>query len=458
MNLRVRIELSVMMFIQFFVWGAWYVTMGSYLGKAGLNFSGPAFGAAYSATSWAAVLSPFFIGMVADRFFAAQKVLGVLHLVGAALMYYVSTITSPGLFFWAVLAYALTYMPTLALVNAIAFNQMTSTEKEFPQIRVLGTLGWVVAGAVITGWGWARGASIEATALPMKLAAGASILMGLYSFLLPNTPPKSQGKTVTVSDILGLEALKLLKDRSFAVFAAGSLLVCIPLAFYYTYTNNFLNDRGLTGVALKMTMGQMSEVFFMLVMPFFFIRLGVKKMLLIGMLAWVIRYVLFAFGNNGPLVSFFYTGILLHGICYDFFFVTGQIYVDKCAPKKIQAAAQGLIAMITYGFGMAIGANLSGWIVEKYTTRTTIADAVVQIADGVKTVLFQGAPLPVKDDTVTLLLNGKETVANVVESTVQVVTLDWQTIWLIPAVMAGVVMVIFALLFKDRPANGERAA
>lgn len=454
MKPRIRIELSTMMFIQFFVWGAWYVTMGNYIGKNGLNFSGPAIGAAYSATSWAAVVSPFFIGMIADRFFAAQKVLGIMHLMGALLMYWVSTITSPVLFFWAVLAYALTYMPTLALVNAIAFNQMTSTEKEFPQIRVLGTLGWIVAGLTITGIGLLRGASIEATAIPMKMAAAMALLMGIYSFFLPNTPPKSQGRQVKVSDILGLEALKLMRNLSFTIFVIGSLLVCIPLSFYYNFTNNFLNDSGMTGVAWKMTMGQMSEVIFMLVMPFFFVRLGVKKMLLIGMLAWVIRYVLFAFGNTGPLVSMFYIGILLHGICYDFFFVTGQIYVDKCAPKEIQAAAQGFIGLITYGVGMAIGSNLSGWIVEKYTTRTPIADAVIQVAGDVKTVLYNGAQLPVVDDSVKLSLNGVETVAKIVENSVQVITLNWQMIWIIPAIMAGGVVLLFAAVFRDKT-NGS---
>lgn len=457
MSPRVRIELSIMMFLQFFVWGAWYVTMGSYLGKAGLNFSGPAIGAAYSATSWAAVVSPFFIGMIADRFFSAQKVLGVMHLLGAALMYYVSTVTSPALFFWAVLAYSLTYMPTLALVNAIAFNQMTSTEKEFPAIRVLGTLGWIVAGLAIAFIGSVRGASIEATAIPMKIAAGVALLMGLYSFLLPDTPPKGQDKKVTVGDILGLDALKLLRDRSFAIFVLGSLLVCIPLAFYYNYTNNFLNDSGMTGTAGKMTLGQMSEVIFMLVMPFFFVRLGVKKMLLVGMLAWVIRYVLFAFGNSGPLVFMFYGGILLHGICYDFFFVTGQIYVDKRAPKQVQAAAQGFIGLITYGIGMAIGSNLSGWIVEHYTTRTTIADATISVANGVKTVLYEGTSYPVVDDTVKLLLDGVETAAKVMEDAVQVVTLDWQTIWIIPAIMAGAVVLVFALLFKDNGSTRDSA-
>lgn len=408
MGIRTRIELSIMMFLQFFIWGAWAVTMGTYLNAIG--FKGTDIGSAYSTTAWAAILSPFFVGMVADRFFSAERVMGVLHLLGAALMYWATTITEPGKFFWVLLGYALCYMPTLALVNAIAFQQMKDPGKEFPSIRVLGTLGWIVAGLII---GFMK---IEPTVIPLKIAAGMSLLMGVYSFFLPNTPPKGKGKKVAVSDILGLDALSLMKDRSFAVFVICSLLICIPLSFYYNFTNMFLNESGVENAASKMTMGQMSEVVFMLVMPFFFARLGVKKMLLGGMLAWAARYLLFAFGNSESLVFMFYLGILLHGICYDFFFVTGQIYVDREAPEQIRASAQGFIALITYGAGMVIGAKVSGLVVDKY--------AQFEIVDGIE----------------------------------KAVAHQWTNIWIIPAIMAAVVIVFFAILFRDKPAPGKAGA
>lgn len=398
MNGKVRTQLSVMMFLQFFIWGAWIVTLGTYLGM-GLKFGGDAIGKAYSTMPWGAILAPFIVGMIADRFFSAQKVMGILHLLGGVVMFYATNVTSPMLFFWVVLLYAICYNPTLALVNAISFNQMDSPEKQFPAIRVFGTLGWIVAGLII---GFMK---VEDTAIPMKIAAAASILLGVYSFFLPNTPPKSLGHKVKIGDVLGLEALKLMKNASFAIFIIGSLLICIPLAFYYNFTNLFLNEQGIVNAAGKMTMGQMSEFFFMLVMPFFFARLGVKKMLLAGMLAWLGRYLLFAFGNSGSLVFMYYAGILLHGICYDFFFVTGQIYVDNTAPKAIQASAQGFIALITYGVGMVIGSRISGLIVEKYQTVLT--------SDGIA-------------------------------------AHNWQTIWLIPAAMAFVVIVLFAIFFKDK--------
>ncbi|HEO72717.1 MAG TPA: MFS transporter [Candidatus Hydrogenedentes bacterium] len=411
MNMTIRIRLSIMMFIEFFVWGAWCVTLGSYLGK-GLGFGGVEITNAYSTTAWAAIITPLSVGMVADRFLPAQAVLGVMHLIGAGLMYWLSTITDAGMFFWVLLAYALCYMPTLALVNAIAFKQMTDIEKEFPSIRVLGTLGWIVAGLVIS---YLLGPAfksqlgdnpIDATKYPILMAAIASLAMGVYSFTLPHTPPPARGQKFSVSDALGLKALGLMKDLSFAVFLIGSLLICIPLAFYYAFTNMFLVDVGVQNVAAKMSMGQMSEVVFMLVMPFFFKRLGVKKMLLVRMAAWVVRYAFFAYGGpDMPLVLMLYGGILLHGICYDFFFVTGQIYVDKAAPPEIRANAQGLIAMVTYGAGMVIGNFVAGRVVDKYT-------------------LESGAYV-------------------------------WKTIWTIPGVMGLVVVILFALMFREKAAQKE---
>ncbi len=400
MSTSVFSRLAIMMFLQFFIWGAWYVTLGTYLSK-GLNFEPGQIGRAYSAIPWGAVIAPFIAGMIADRFFAAQKVMAFMHIAGGAILFYASTITHSTTLFWVLLLYAICYNPTLSLSNAISFNKMTNPEKQFPRIRVFGTIGWIVAGLLI---GFLK---VEAQNIPLMIAAGSSILLGVFSLFLPATPPKSLGHKVTVSDVLGLETLKLMKQRSFAIFVIGSLLICIPLAFYYNFANMFLNDVGLVNAAGKMTMGQMSELIFMIIMPFFFVRLGVKKMLLIGMLAWVIRYVLFAFGNTESLVWMFYIGILLHGICYDFFFVTGQIYVDNTAPKAIQAQAQGFIAFITYGVGMVIGANLSGEVVQYFTTTGSAEDVVMQV-------------------------------------------MNWQKIWLTPAIIAGAILILFSVLFKDQ--------
>ena len=400
----VRGKLSAMMFLQFFVWGAYFVTMATYL-LQGLGFTGTETARAYSTMPWGAIVAPFVVGMIADRFFAAEKLLGILHLVGAGLLYWVSTITTPGAFFWVLLLYAFCYNPTLALVNAIAFNQMASPERQFPSVRLWGTIGWIVAGLIVGSLG------IEATATPLRIATAASLVFGCFAFFLPHTPPKSLGHKVTVRDVLGLDALSLLKDRSFAIFVIGSLLICIPLAFYYNFTNAFLNEMGVVNAAGKMTMGQMSEAFFMLVMPFFFARLGVKKMLLVGMLAWCGRYLLFAFGNPGEPVLMYYGGILLHGICYDFFFVTGQIYVDKTAPKSIQASAQGFITLVTYGVGMLIGSWVSGPVVDRYAQKAGEA-----------------------------------------------VSHDWTAIWLWPASMAFVIILLFAFFFDGGKAEQKAAA
>jgi nucleoside transporter len=392
MNSTIRIKLSAMMFLEYFVWGAWYVTMGTYLLQT-LKFSGQQSGLAYSTTALAAMVSPFFVGMVADRFFATEKILATLHIVGALLLYYVSTLTDFGRFYPVLLIYTLCFMPTLALTNSLSFHQMRSPEKEFPGIRVLGTIGWIVAGLII---GWLR---VEASAFQFQLAAAASALLGIYSLFLPHTPPQKLGHRVEVRDILGLDALQLMKERSFAIFVLGSFLVCIPLQFYYAFTNPFLNEIGVVNAAGKQTLGQMSEIGFMLLMPLFFVRLGVKNMLLVGMAAWMARYTLFAYGNNDTMVWMLYVGILLHGVCYDFFFVTGQIYVDKKASLQIRAAAQGFIAFVTLGAGMFIGSYLSGWVVDQY------------------------------------VVNGVH---------------DWRSIWLIPAAMALGVLLLFAAFFSYR--------
>jgi len=402
MKPKIQTKLSIMMFLEFFIWSAWFVTMWKYLGAIQFDkIKGPA----YSTTGIAAIVSPLLVGMIADRFFSTEKVLAVLHLAGAGLMFWASTITgSPTLFFWVLLAYTICYMPTLALANSISLGQMTNPEKEFPPIRVLGTIGWIAAGLTL-GFipKFIKGMeTIEDTCIPMQIAAGASLVMGFYCFALPHTPPASAGKKVTVSDVLCLKALKLMKDPPFAIFVVCSFLVCIPLAFYYQSANGFLGEVGVKNTVGKLTMGQMSEIFFMLVMPFFFARLGIKKMLLFGMAAWIGRYLLFAFGNAGSGMIMLYAGILLHGICYDFFFVTGQIYVDKKAPKEIQASAQGFLALVTLGLGMIIGNLINGKITSYYA------------------------------------LEGEAGGHN------------WKMIWLIPCVMAAVVMAAFALFFKEK--------
>jgi nucleoside transporter len=391
-----RVRLSVMMFLQYFVWGAWAVTMGTWLG--GLGFSGQEIGLSYGTTAIAAIVSPFFVGMFADRFFATERILAALHLLGGGIMWYAAQQTTFAGFYPALLVYALCYMPTLALSNSITFDHVGDPAKEFPRIRVLGTVGWIVAGLVIGRM------AIEQTAVPLQIAAAASLVLGVFALFLPHTPPHNKDKQFSARDALGLDALALMKDRSFAVFVVGSFLLCIPLQFYYTFTNLFLNEVGLPEPAAKMTLGQMSEVGFMLLMPWFFARFGLKKIMLAGMAAWALRYTLFAFGDAGPSVWMLYGGIILHGICYDFFFVSGQIYVDQRASVTFRAAAQGFLAFVTLGVGNFIGSWASGRIVD----------------------------------------------ANVVGS-----GHDWTSIWLIPAGGAAVILVVFALLFKPTVAAAD---
>ncbi len=403
--MSVRMRLSVMMFLQYFVWGSWAVTMGTWLG--GMGFSGAEIGLAYGTMAIGAMIAPFFVGMVADRFFASERILAVLHLLGGGLMYTASLQTSFATFYPVMLAYCLCFMPTLSLSTSITFDHINDPAKEFPRIRVLGTVGWIVVGLMIGQMG------VETTALPLRIAAGVSVALGLFALALPHTPPHAKGKQVTVRDVLGLDALALLKDRSFAVFVVGSFLLCIPLQFYYTFTNVFLNEVGMAAPAAKMTLGQMSEVGFMLLMPFFFARFGLKKIMLAGMAAWAIRYTLFAFGDAGPSAWMLYAGIILHGICYDFFFVSGQIYVDQRASVAFRAAAQGFLAFVTLGMGNFLGSWASGRIVDAYA-----------IAGGGH---------------------------------------DWTSIWLIPAAGAAVILVIFALLFNPKvevppPARAVTAA
>jgi nucleoside transporter len=358
MNTNKAVLLSLMMFFQYFIWGAWYVTMGTYMVQH-LNSTGVQVGAAYSALAIATMISPFFVGMIADRFFAAQRIMGVLHLLGALLLFLATKITGNAAFYWVILFYSLLYMPTIALSNSIAFYQMTDPGKQFPWIRVFGTLGWIAAGLIIGGL------KIEPTIYTFMIAAGVSAALGFLSFILPNTPPKGKAST-SASQALGTQAFVLFKSKPYLVFFIAAILVCIPLSFYYGWANPFLNELKVPNAAGKMTMGQFSEAIFILAIPFLFNRIGVKNMLLMGMTAWILRYVCFAYGNTGANMWMLYAGIILHGVCYDFFFVTGYMYTEKKAGEKIKNAAQGLFTFATYGVGMFIGTLISGKVVDSY--------------------------------------------------------------------------------------------
>ena len=368
MNPNSRLKISILFFAQFFTWGAWGVSMGTWMN--GLGFSAPQIGTAFGATSIAAMISPFLVGMVADRFFSAQRVLGILHILGGCFLFAASRTSDFSTFYPLLLAHCLCYMPTLALANTVAFSQMTDAAQSFGGIRVMGTFGWIAAGMLIGKL------NLGPTSTQFVLGAGVSVVLGLYCLLvLPDVPPKSKGTPASFKSVIGLDALELMKDRSFAVFALGSFLICVPLAFYYSGTERFLTQIGMAEAPFKMTFGQMSEVLFMIVFPLMFARLGVKRMLLLGMACWAIRYVCFAYGDatssfgSGLLLA----GIILHGPCFDFFFVTGQVYVDQRAPERMRAAAQCFIAFLTYGAGMLVGSISQGYVIDACTK-----DGVVQ--------------------------------------------------------------------------------
>lgn len=354
-------KLSLMMLLEYFIWGAWYVTMGTYMSTF-LDSSGVQIGAAYSALAIATMISPFFVGMVADRYFAAQRIMGVLHILGAVLLFLAIKITDNTAFYWLIVVYSLMFMPTIALSNSIAFQQMTDPGRQFPWIRVFGTLGWIIAGFMIGKLG------IEKTPNTFVMAAIASLSLGLISFILPHTPPKGKPAEGTKESVIGTEAFVLFKDKPYLIFFIAAILVCIPLSFYYGFANLFLNDVNMENAAGKMILGQVSEAVFILTIPFLFNRIGVKKMLLLGMTAWVLRYIFFAYGNIDVNLWMLYAGIILHGICYDFFFVTGFMYTEKKAGEKIKNAAQGLFTFATYGVGMFIGTWFSGFVTDYYTT------------------------------------------------------------------------------------------
>lgn len=359
MKTKTSIILASMMFLQYYVWGSWYVTMGTFMTKI-LGSTGIQIGAAYSALAIATMISPFFVGMIADRYFAAQKVMGVLHLIGAILLFIASKITTNAPFYWVIMLYSLAYMPTIALSNSVAFRQMTDPGKQFPVIRVFGTIGWVISGFMIALFG------IEQTPGTFYMAAIVSLALGIYSFLLPDTPPQATTPS-SAKSIMGIDAFILFRDKPYLIFFLAAIFVCIPLSFYFGFANLFLNQAGMPNAAGKMVYGQISEALFILAIPFLFNRIGVKKMLLIGMTAWLLRYICFAYGNMGPNLWMLYTGIILHGVCYDFFFVTGYMYTEKKSNERIKNAAQGLFTFVTYGLGMFIGTWVSGFVTTYYS-------------------------------------------------------------------------------------------
>ncbi len=414
MNSSLTVRFCILMFFQFFIWGVWYVPMWSYLGT--LDVASNLRGTAYAATGVAAMISPFIVGMIADRFFATQKVFGFLHLLGGVFLYLAGDATNWSEFYPFLLLHLICYMPTLALSNSLCFQNMEDPQRQFPPIRTLGTIGWIASGILVGSsfyfenefrsiWPAFLGGSvppaewisISMTSQPFMIGAVVSILLGLYSFSLPNTPPKLKGKKVTPAEVLGLKALALMKDKSFAVFIVCSFLLCIPLSFYFQSANGFLKEMGVANSEGVMTLGQVSEIFFLLLVPWFFRKLGVKNMLLIGMGFWILRYVFFA-QADAQTHMLLYLGVLFHGICYDFFFVTGQLYVDKVAPDDIRSSAQGFIAFVTLGAGMFVGGILNGWWNNRHT------------------------------------VNGN---------------IDWPSVWYFPAVLAAVVLLIFLVTFKQ---------
>jgi nucleoside transporter len=404
-------RLSIMMFLQFFVWGAWYTTIAVYMTQQGM---GTLTHWPYTVNPIAAIAAPFFVGLVADRFFATEKVYAILHLLGGVVMLATPrTVGNSTLFIVMLLLYNLCYMPTIALSNSLAFHNLADQEKQFPRIRVWGTIGWIVAGLVISFGlrSFVTELRPEQTALPLYTAGLASLILAAFSLTLPHTPPPARGQAVSARSVIGLDAFQQLGSRPFYVFIISALLLCIPLAAYYNFTQLYLQSARVENIAATQTLGQVSETVFMFLMPFFFVRLGVKKMLVAGMASWVLRYVLFAVGAPGAVYWMIVLGILLHGLCYDFFFVTGMIYVDKKSTSAIRGQAQGFFVFVTYGVGMLIGAQVMGKVYQRF---------------------LAGA---------------------------NALTLDqWKSFWMLPAVFAAAVLLFFALAFHDREAEARRRA
>ncbi|MFZ9401083.1 MAG: MFS transporter, partial [Opitutales bacterium] len=347
---------------------------------------------AYGTTAIGALVSPFLIGVIADRYVPAQRLLGVLHLLGAALLWWISQQTTFGVFYPSLIVYTLTYMAGHGLINTITLAHAPNPAKWFPIVMAAASAGWIAAANVVNFAGLADNKGM------FTLACGVAVAIALYSFTLPDTPPKGDAGPVSAGKLLGLDALKLFNDRSFAVFMFCSFLICIPLSFYFTWTGAFLSEMNVANYASKMTLGQISEVGFLLLLPLLLPVLGAKRIMIIGMAAWAARFALFAYFHEQPTATWMVLGgILLHGMCYDFIFVMGRMYVDKAAGDGLRASAQGLHAVFTLGAGMFVGSWLSGVVAQHYT-------------------------------------------ANNVH--------DWKSIWLVPAIMSAVLIPIFLALFR----------
>ena len=430
-----------MMFLQFFVWGAWYVGAPLYLVKIG--FSGSDLGWTYAVGPLACIVSPFFVGMVADRFFATERILCALHVVGGGCMLLAATLmdpsdpAQPSIINLVFLGHTLCYFPTLALTNSLALHHVTDSQREFPLIRVFGTIGWIVAGFTLAWIGW--GDRLEM----FQLTGVAGILMGLYSLTLPHTPPPSKGKRTSWRELAGADAFELFRKPSFTIFIASTFLICIPLAFYFQLAAKAVQLAGIEDVTQAMSYGQVSEIVFMLLMPLFFRRLGVKWMLAVGMLAWVIRYVLFAIGTPDSVIWMMYGGIILHGICYDFLFVTGQIYTDMAARKEIRAQAQGLLVLFTLGLGMLIGARVAGVWDERNTPPETrqMMSEVQALGSELAQLEAAGADEQQIEELRTRQAGQLQQAQSLI---------DWRSIWALPAGLSGLVLLLFVAVFRDK--------
>ena len=437
-------RLGAMMFLQFFVWGAWYVGAPLYLVKIG--FSGSDLGWTYAVGPLACILSPFFVGMVADRFFATERILCTLHIIGGGCMFWAAAQmnpaapASPATINLILLAHTLCYFPTLALTNALALYHVSDPQRDFPPVRVFGTIGWIVAGFALAWVGWADRLEM------FQLTGAAGMLMGLYCLTLPHTPPPSKGKRTSWRELAGADAFELFRKPSFSIFVLSTFLICIPLAFYFQLAAKAVSLAGIADVTRAMSYGQISEIVFMLLMPLFFRRLGVKWMLAIGMLAWVLRYVLFALGTPSAVIWMMYGGIVLHGICYDFLFVTGQIYTDMVARKEIRAQAQGMLVLFTLGLGMLIGARVAG-VWEEFNTPAESRTLSAQVQElGAEIARMEeagesGASVGVLREEQTKTLQRAQGL------------IDWQWIWGLPAVLSGLVLGLFLAVFRERESD-----
>lgn len=450
-------RLSIMMFLQFFAWGAWFATLAAALDTAGL---GSIIGDAYASAPIAAIFAPLFLGLVADRWFPSEKVMGVLMLVGGGILLAVPGIAAQGesqsqLIVWLILGHLLCYMPTLGLGNTIAFTHIPSQE-HFPKIRVWGTIGWIAAGLLVGYMQWSNSFNI------FWLGAGSSILLGLFCFALPSTPPPLKGQPMDLRSLFMVDAFKLLGDFNFLIFAVCSTLICVPLAYYYGMTSTFLNQTGFSQAAATMTIGQMSEIFFMLLIPFFFRRLGLKIMIMIGMACWVVRYALFAFGAPDQITWMLLLAVALHGISYDFFFVTGFMYTDQKAPEAIRGQAQGFLVFLTQGVGMFFGYKIMaasswlgidlGWTIGEYGQQVTKSEEYVNALTAAR-----GEQQSVGFVESFSQMFSRQLPADLDQGLLSATMNQWKDFWLFPSIMAGAILILFALSFWDRAKATEPA-